>query len=60
MQTIDALQIMFLVMMLPCLISCMQAKGNVYPLDSKYVKAEELNAKLDKIVQIKPELAEKR
>lgn len=60
MQTIDALQIMFLVMMLPCLISCMQAKGNVYPLDSKYVKSEELNAKLDKIVQIKPELAEKR
>ena len=60
MQTIDALQIMFLVMVLPCVVSCVQAKGNVYPLDSKYVKAEELNAELDKIAQINPELAEKR
>ena len=57
MQTIDALQIMFLVMVLPCVVSCVQAKGNVYPLDSKYVKAEELNAELDKIAQINPELA---
>lgn len=31
----------------------------MYPLDSKYIKAEELNAELDQIVQIKPEYAEK-
>ncbi|MEN6444760.1 MAG: M14 family metallopeptidase [Candidatus Cloacimonas sp.] len=32
----------------------------MYPLDTKYIKFDELNTELDKIVQINPALAEKR
>ncbi len=54
MQTIDALQIMFLVIVFcPVWFLMCAGKGNVYPLDSKYVKAEKLNAELDKITQIR-------
>lgn len=60
MQTIYALQIIAGIIILPCLISCAQAKGNMYPLDSKYIRFEEMNEKLDEIVQISPDLAEKR
>ena len=60
MQTIDVLPIIFGMLILPCLFSCVQAKGNMYPLDTKYIKAEKLNAELDQIVHISPEFAEKR
>ncbi|MDD3734811.1 MAG: M14 family metallopeptidase [Candidatus Cloacimonetes bacterium] len=60
MQINDIIKIIFWMQILPCLAYCAYAKGNMYPLDSKYIKYEELNDNLDKIVQINPDLAQKR
>lgn len=38
------------------LASCATVKGNVYPLDKEYLRAEELPAKLNKVAEINPNL----